>query len=77
MMAPGHPICQNDKTIQDIRSKHDETFTLFDTSGVPRSIWVSIWYVMGANTNGVPYNVQTNMSLSPESGESSVQQCET
>ncbi len=27
------------------------------------SIWASIWYVMGANTNGVPYNVQTNMPL--------------
>jgi hypothetical protein len=30
----GHPICQNDKTIQDIRLFR-ETFTVFDTSGVP------------------------------------------
>ncbi len=61
------PICQNDKTIQDIRSLrlfHDETFTLYLTfPGCICSIWASIWYVMGANTNGFPYNVQTNMPL--------------
>ncbi len=69
----GHPgarndksICQNDKTIQYIRSKrlfHAETFTLFDTSGEPQQ-HIGLYLICdGATTNGVPYNVQTNMPL--------------